>query len=202
MCVAQKPFLLALLPPSERSLPTLDINLLGSLISGERASSLEDLFRDLAVVGGTAGQTCCVCVEVTLAPSSPGSEHSNRGHTLPGVVIGQLALTRAQLELDSLYCTRRCRLRTVILQAPRADPRKTTGNVSDAGAGMMHDTDEDKVTTDYQLVVGQETPHRFTNTSAAPERFCSAVPVLVFALTDPSTTHCLFAVNFLPFCRP
>lgn len=153
---------------------------------------MEDLFRHLAVVGGTAARHG-VRVELTLAPSSSGSEHSNRGPTCPGVVIGQLALTRAQLELDSLYCTRRCSLswsRTVLLQPPRADPRKTTGNVSDAGAGMMHDTDEDKVTTDHQL--GRKTPHRFTNTSAASERFCSAVPMLVLrSRTRAPLTVCL-----------
>lgn len=59
-----------------------------------------------------------------------------------------------QLDLDSLYCTRRCRLSwscTVSLQPPRADPPKTTGNVSDAGASMMHHSDEDKVNDRHQL---------------------------------------------------
>lgn len=54
----------------------------------------------------------------------------------------------------------------------RADPRKTTGNVSDAGASMMHDTDEDKVTTTFNLVEKDHTdlptPTRPLKDSAAP----------------------------------
>lgn len=91
--------------------------------------------------------------------------------------------------------------------SPRADPRKTTGNVLDAGAGMMHDTDEDKVTTDINSC--QKRPHRFTHTNAASERFCSAVPLLVLRVHgpehcefQPSTTNCLFSINFLPFFWP
>ena len=42
---------------------------------------------------------------------------------------------------------------------------------------LMHGADEDEVTT--EISTWSKKPHRFTNTNAASERFCSAVPVLV-----------------------
>lgn len=51
-----------------------------------------DLFRHVAVVGGTTA-TQCVHVELPLCsacPRSPGSGHSNRERTRRGQVIGQL----------------------------------------------------------------------------------------------------------------
>lgn len=101
-------------------------------------------------MGRTAAIHTCATSQLS-SRAIPGWRHSNPERAYPAEP-GDWSIKSSHehsLSWTRSFCTRRCRLSwrcTVLLQAPHADPRKTTENVSDAGASMMHGADEDKVT--------------------------------------------------------
>lgn len=177
MCVVQKPLLaceLALLPPSERPLPTWLSIYQGHFVRGERVS-LWSICSAIWPWWAELRPDMCARRARSCAEQFGQRAQQPRGY-LSGPADWSISphTSTARAGLALLHAALQPVVERYRLTAgsSRADPRKTTGNVSDAGASMMHDTDEDKVTTTFNLVEKDHTdlptPTRPLKDSAAP----------------------------------